>query len=336
MGTTLKDVARQASVSICTVSHVLNNTPNYTVRSETRAKILEAAARLNYQPNMIARGLAKRRSYLLGVVVGSISVSFEPETLQGIQTIADDLGYSILLYTHMGNPERERKYLDLLVRKRVDGIIIKPMFPQNLAALQNLQASLPIVQMNTTLPGLDVPAVVADHTTAGRLATEHLIRLGHRRIAHLRGSDVHGAMRYEGYRQVLREHGIPEDPELVLNTSWEWEQGLNITLRLLDRPDRPTALVAGADMVALGAIRAARRLGLSVPGDLAVVGIGDERFAPLMEVPLTTVALPKGESGSLAVQTLHHYIENGQAPDHLLDVHLVVRDSCGAQQSLSL
>lgn len=331
MRVTIKDIAREAKVSVCTVSHVLNNTPGYKVKPETRVLVLKTAQRLNYQPNMIARGLVKKRSYLVGVVVNRVTIALLPETLQGIEAVADDLGYSILLYTHMWSPERERKYLKGLLQKGVDGIIIQPVFPENIELLQEVQASVPLVQLHNTLAGLDAPAVVADHVQAGRLAAEHLIRLGHRRIAHLRGPGSHGDMRYQGYREALIAHGIPEATELVLDSTWEWESGRDLTLQLLKNPERPTAIFACSDLVAWGAMKAAATAELSVPRDLAIVGVDDIPIAPLMEVPLTTVALPKENAGRLAMEILHRYIEHGQEDSRVLDVELVVRKSCGAQ-----
>lgn len=330
MRVTLKDIAREAKVSICTVSHVLNSTPNYKVKPETRSHVLAVAERLQYQPNLIARGLVKKRSYLVGVIVNRISVSFLPETLQGIQAVADELGYSTMLYTHMWSQERERKDLRALLSKGVDGIIIQPLFPQNIDLLEEAQASVPLVQLYNALPGLDSLSVLADQVKAGRMATEHLIGLGHRRIAHLRGPEEHGAMRFQGYQEALEAHSIPYDPSLVVGDTWEWEEARPLCAALLARSDRPTALVACSDMVAWGAMREALSAGYSVPHDLAIVGVGDSLVAPLMEVPLTTVALPTEEAGRAAMSLLHQQIEGMEAESRVLDVRLVVRSSCGA------
>lgn len=330
MATTLKDIAKEAGVSVCTVSRVLNNPKAIQVREETRRRVLVAAQRLNYRPNIMARGLVNKRTNLIGVVVSSLTNSFLSETMQGIQDVAEELGCSVLLYTHRHNPEKEAEYLQVLRDKGVDGIIWMPVFESNLPLALELEKEIPLIQIHTAFKSLTSPYVTAEHEKGAYLATEHLIKLGHRRIAHFGlSNDTHGKLRHLGYIRALTEYQIPYDPRLVFEAGYDWHGGYAAAEGLLKLPadQRPTAVFCCGDLAAWGAVQGFRKAGLAVPEDIAVVGFDDLAIAPWMEVPLTTVALPKAETGRVAMAKLDEKIRTGETESVCLDVQLVVRES---------
>lgn len=338
-GATLKEVAEAAGVSIWTTSKVLNGDPGNKVSTATCEKVREIAERLGYRPNIMARGLARRRTSLVGVVVPSLMSSFIPETIQGIQDTAETLGYSMMLYTTQSRPAKEAEYLQVLVDKGVDGIIWAPDREDNYALARRLEKEVPLLQLYYRLPGLTSSYVIVDHTKGGYLATKHLLNLGHRRVGHLSAPDhAHGLLRLQGYRDALAEAGLQPDDSLVAEAGYEWEGGYAAALKLLQLPEdeRPTALFASCDLSAWGAISAARNLGLQVPQDLAVVGFDDLKIAAFSPLALTTVAQPRYEIGRVAMSKLHRRIEGERVKGEILDVELIVRTSSGANGELML
>ncbi|MGE5508048.1 MAG: LacI family DNA-binding transcriptional regulator [Chitinophagales bacterium] len=338
-GATLREVAEAAGVSIWTTSKVLNGDPGKKVSPATCQKVREVADRLGYRPNIMARGLARSRTSLIGVVVPSLMSSFIPETIQGIQDTAETLGYSMLLYTTQSRSGKEAEYLQLLVDKGVDGIIWAPDRDDNAALCRRLEKEIPMLQLYYRLSGLNSPYVIVDHTKGAYLATKHLINLGHRCIGHLSAPDhAHGLLRLQGYRDALKEAGLEPDDALVAEAGYEWEGGYAAALKLLQRPEgeRPTALFASCDLSAWGAISAARSLGLQVPQDLAVVGFDDLKIAAFSPLALTTVAQPRYEIGRVAMTKLHRQIDGERVKGEVLDVELIVRTSSGATGELLL
>jgi len=330
VATTLRDIAKEAGVSICTVSRVLNNPKAIQVRDETRRRVLGAAQRLSYRPNIMARGLVKKRTNLIGVVVPSLTNSFLSETVQGIQDIAEELSCSVLLYTHRYNPAKEAEYLQVLRDKGVDGIIWMPMFESNIPLALELEKEIPIVQIHTAFKSLTSPYVTAEHEKGAYLATEHLIKLGHHRVAHFGLSDdIHGKLRHLGYMRALTEYQIPYDPQLVFEAGYDWHNGYAAAQELLKLPAdlRPTAVFCCGDMTAWGAVESFKKAGLAVPEEMAVVGFDDLAIAAWMEVPLTTIALPKADTGRVAMAKLDEKIRTGETESVCLDVRLVIRES---------
>ncbi|MGE5623866.1 MAG: LacI family DNA-binding transcriptional regulator [Methanocella sp.] len=337
-GATLKEVAEAAGVSIWTTSKVLNGDPR-KVSAATCEKVREIAERLGYRPNIMARGLARRRTSLVGVVVPSLMSSFIPETIQGIQDTAETLGYSMMLYTTQSRPAKEAEYLQVLVDKGVDGIIWAPDREDNFTLAKQLEKDVPLLQLYYRLPGLTSPHVIVDHTKGGYLATKHLLNMGHRRIGHLSAPDhPHGLLRLQGYRDALTEAGLQVDDRFVAEAGYEWEGGYAAAFKLLELPvdQRPTALFASCDLSAWGAISAARTLGIQVPQDLAVVGFDDLKIAAFSPLALTTVAQPRYEIGRVAMSKLHRRIEGERVKGEVLDVELIVRTSSGAHGELML
>lgn len=330
MGVTIHDVAHRAGVSISTVSRVLNNT--CPVRAEKREAVLEAAAALGYTPNPAARSLLKQKTGGLGVLLPSIVGEFFSELLNGIDHIAQEAGYFLLISTSHWN-EAELQAALQVMNKRVDGLLI--MAPATPA--ERLRAALPdvpVVFINTEAEAGDLDTVNFDNATGERAATRHLIDLGHRAIAIITGpAQAWDAQdRLSGFRMTLEEKGLELPEAWVQEGDFTQEGGMIAMRTLLNLPERPTAVVAGNDLSALGAIAAIREAGLRVPEDISIVGFDDVPSVRYTVPALTTVRIPIREMGMQAIRRL---LERIDAPEPLeplqqrLAVELIVRDSTG-------
>jgi len=337
MVVSLKDVAREAGVSVCTVSRVINNTYRHKVSDATRKRVYDAMKKLNYEPNLNARGLVKKRTHLIGLLVSRLVVSFVSEIVQGIQDEADKHNYSILFYSTYNDVVKEKACFEALRRKRVDGIIYMPGaadFCTSEDGKRYLQSIISqgtkIVQMCSNYPQFDTPYVIVDNEAGGYTATMYLVSLGHTRIAHFHESSTRdGEERFVGYQLALEEAGIPFAPELVRPCRYDWRSGYEAMQQLLALPNRPTAVFACDDMSAWGAMQAVTDAGLRVPDDVAIVGFDDITIAPFLPVALTTVHQPKGDLGALTVDMLLKYIDGQQPLNYVLKPELVIRQSCG-------
>jgi LacI family transcriptional regulator len=335
MAVTIREIARIANVSICTVSRIINNTYPEKVSKETRLRVLKVTKNLGYRPSIIARGLVKKRTSLLGLIVRDIMSSFYPEIIEGIEDEAKKSDYSLILCTTKGNPREEAKYLRLLREKRADGIILNPAIGKhnNIKLFEELrQDKIPLVFIAYYLKEFKGLYVVVDHTLGGYMATKHLIELGHKRIGHLGYSGIGDEIdkkRLEGYKRALVEYNIEFSQELVVKSVCSWKSGYYSMKELLKIKNRPTAIFAVCDMTAWGAMQAIRQAGLRVPKDIAVMGFDDLKIASLMEVSLSTVAQPKYEMGKIAVRKLIKKIEHKNVRGTVLKPKLVIRKSSG-------
>lgn len=335
MATTLADVAKELGVSMMTVSRAINN--HAAIHPETRKRVLAAARRMNYRPNHHARALLTNRSYLLGLVVPDLMHSYYAEIAKAIEAEARAAGYEVLICNTEEDGASELREVEAL-RHRTDGLIIaSAVAPTRVTAYRKmLKEGARIVLIDRRLPGLRCPAITADNVRVGFLATEHLIRLGHRRIGHLRGPDVSVAHdRWEGYQQALAAHGIRHDERLVRGCGFFEENGYDAMRGWIQAGKLPTAIYAANDPAAIGALRALTEAKIKVPQAVAIVGSGAIHYSDLLRVPLTTVNWDKTELGRRAARRLIELIEgkNQQtaAPDAvLLTPELLVRQSCGA------
>ncbi|HZP82271.1 MAG TPA: LacI family DNA-binding transcriptional regulator [Chthonomonadaceae bacterium] len=333
---TLSDVAERAGVSPFTASVVLNGSRSNTRVSEsTRQRILEVAAELRYHPNAMARGLVHRRMNTVGVlfsVMDSSAVVTNPygsTILQGILMAAEKAGYNVTIFTETWRSAEQSavRFRD----GRTDGILViapvtdSDMMP-GLAAL-----GLPLVAIAYPAESYSAPCVDVDNARGIRLAVEHLLSLGHRRIAHLTGNPNMGSVpvRREAFCQVLAEAGIPILPEYIVTCRYDGLMTRESVAHLLALPEPPTAIVAGNDAIAIEAMAAARERGVAVPEQLSIVGFDDTPSATLVTPALTTVRQPLLEIGGMATRLLVAQIEGKTVPPtaHLLEPELVVRAS---------
>lgn len=290
-------------MSTATVSRALRGLPG--VSDENRSRVMEAAERLGYVPSPSAAGLASGRTSTVAVVVPHVTQWFFGQVIQGAEEVLRTAGYDLLLYNLAGDPAaRHRVFETSLLSKRVDAVLVLGLRPSpgELARLGSLGRPVAIV-------GADAPgffAVRIDDGLAGRIATSHLADLGHRRIGYVGGSTVNAvdftapSARLAGFRSVVAERGLDADPALEDLGDFTVAGGGEAAQRLLALPDPPTAIFAASDEMAIGVLRAARELGLSVPRDLSVVGIDDHELAAFFD--LTTVRQPVREQGRVAAE----------------------------------
>jgi LacI family transcriptional regulator, galactose operon repressor len=313
MPVTLKELAARANVHPSTVSRVANNDPGLRIATTTRTRIEALLRETEYRPNGVARGLKLRQTLVLAVVIPDITNPFFAALFRGIEDGATPRGYQVLLCNTDGIPERQRAHLHSLAARRVDGVLLASTFLKDPAVRWLRHQRTPYVLVNRfSEDGVD-PFVGSDDVTGATLATQHLLDLGHVRIGHLAGQPTvsTGVLRRKGYGAALAEAGIAADPELVVEAGFVEEGGSQAMDRLLSLNDPPTAIFAVTDMTAVGAYGSARRHGLRIPEDLAIVGYNDIPLAGRLIPGLTTVHVPIHEFGSAAARMLLEQIETG-------------------------
>ena len=323
---TIKDVARVAGVSPSTVSRALNDSP--LIREETKARIRRIAQELGYERNELARGLVKGASGAIGLVIPDITNPFFAEVTRGVGEVAHARGYGVILCNTEEDPDRERSYIRLLRRKRVDGLILTSVTAEDPYLKALARSKTPFVLVSRACQLVPAPYVGVDDRLGGRLAVEHLVELGHRRIGFIGGpADVQSSLdRLAAFEAVLTEHGIPVREEWISFSDFTQRAGYRAGKELLRRKVRPSAVFAANDVVALGVLQAADELGLRVPEDLSVLGYDDISYAGLPRIELTTVAQPSFEMGKIAAEWLLSVLEGGPRRLYrLLTPKLVVR-----------
>lgn len=331
LAVTLRDVALRVGVDISTVSRVLNGDPTFSVRSDTRERVVRVASELNYRPNAIARSLKTRSTMTLGMLIPDITNPLFPAIFKGAEDTARDHGYSIILGHTGTRSEYEDPNIDLLREKRVDGFILATAFTSDGAVMRLQREGYPFVLVNRRAPGLDEKFVVPDDAMGTELVMKHLTDLGHRRIGHIAGPlyTETGLTRFKTYRRYLKENALRFDAEWVQESDFREETGYRSMARLINRLDRPTAVFCANDLVAMGAIRSAVESGLRVPEDVSVVGFNNLPWTDRIQPALTTVHVPFYEMGSAAARMLAQILK-GQTPSPscwVVKPELVVRAS---------
>jgi DNA-binding LacI/PurR family transcriptional regulator len=334
---TIKQVAQEAGVSTQTVSRVLNNRPD--VASDTRQQILDIIDRLGYHPSALARSLIRQRSFTLGVVTAGLRYSGPSRTLNGITTQAEARGYSLLLKKLPKFDTNEvEPILNAVLARQVDGIIwAVPEIAQNHDWLLGRLPHLPIPIIFLTMhQQANLSVVTVDNYLGGRLATEHLLEQGFRHIGHLAGPLAwwEARQRKAGWQDALIDAGLSVDDSHWAEGNWSSESGEAAIDQLLDQYPQMEAIFVANDQMALSVLRAARRRGIGVPQDLAVVGFDGLSEAAYFCPPLTTVYQNLHELGSLAVQQIVRMVETGREPNSIyepksiwLKPELIVRES---------
>ncbi len=326
---TIVEVAERAGVGVGTVSRVLNNTG--AVKPTTRERVLQAILELDFRPNQAARQLVTTRTYTIGVVLPYLTRPFFVTVLHGIEATAAANGYHLQIFNVESEAKRRYYLHEMPFRGRVDGVLVVSLPIFDTAVAQFQAASLPAVLVDTYHPAL--PSVTVDNVAGARLAVEHLLALGHRRIAYISGP-LQGELafpanreRLEGYAEALKAYGVLVAPHLILQGEDSHADGMRMTAQLLDHPDPPSALFAASDLHSLGALQVAGERGLRIGTDLAIVGFDDIDLAGYMS--LTTVRQPMVDMGRRGIELLLDRIDRGvEGPEHIvLPVKLVVRRS---------
>lgn len=332
MASTVRAVAKLAGVSPMTVSRVINHSAS--VSEETRQKVLRAIAELDYVPNRLASGLSSSRSGMLGLVVPDVVNPYFTLILRGAEAAARRAGYRLLVCDTENDPRREREYLEELVSYRVDGLLVAPARESSkVGLLPLLRRGFPFVLIDRSISNLDCDLVQSDNVAGARRLTEHLIAVGHRRIAHLVDSDDNstGRERLQGYREALHAAGIEASDSLLFHTSVDRIGGYRAVQSMLATQPWPTAIFAVNNMTAVGAMEALRERGLGVPGDIGLVCFDDVEHLAVLSPFLTVMDQPAETFGTLAAQMLVERIEGkaGQSGRRIvLQSQLIVRESC--------
>ncbi|HTY57836.1 MAG TPA: LacI family DNA-binding transcriptional regulator [Bacteroidota bacterium] len=307
MAITLSDIAKKSGISISTVSRVLNQkSKKYRISRKVELLVLQAAKDLHYHPNQLARSLRLKKTQSIGLVAPDISNPFFAQIIKTIQTELHKLHYSLVVCDSDENLELEVEHTHLLFSKGVDGLIVMPVGQQFLHFRDLLDNGVPVVTVDRGFDELETNMVVIDNYAGARGAVEHLIAHGHRRIAIIQGlQDTFTSLgRLEGYRDALKNAGIPFDENLVVGRDFRKENGYIETKVLLKGADTPTAIFTTSDLITLGALQAISEEGLEVPRDISIVAFDDLESAEYFRCPITAVAQPKEALGEMAVKLL--------------------------------
>jgi len=336
---TLLDIAKIAKVAPMTVSRVINDS-GY-VSSEVRKRVQRAIDKLEYHPNALARSLKSKRTHVIGILLPDIKNPFSAELAGSIQQVMLEKGYTAFISTTEQSVQREQAALSAFFDHRVAGIVVATLETKagDEALERFIRRGMPIVAVGRE-PGLPmVDRVTANHWRGAFDAVEHLISLGHKRIAYIGASAAHARRlkRFQGFADALQEHGLELREQWIVGPTDDsgpgystLSDGYNAMQRLLSRSERPTAIFARNDFTAMGALSAARENGLSIPGDLAIVGFDNVPLSAFTAPPLTTVEQPTAEQGRRAANMLIERIEGEVELEHrevTFDCQLIIRAS---------
>lgn len=316
---TIYDVAREAGVSMATVSRVVNGNPN--VKPSTRKKVSEAIERLGYRPNAVARGLASKKTTTVGVIIPDISSVFFAELARGIEDIATMYNYNIILSNSDQNKEKELHLLNTMLGKQVDGIVFMGGTITEEHVEEFKKSPVPIVLAATIEKNHEIPSVNIDYEQAAYDAIHYLIEKGHTQIGFVSGpieEPTNLDLKIAGYRKALEEANIPFDENNIYYGDYTHEAGLEAIQEFKDKGLKLTAIFAATDEMALGVIHGAQDHGLSVPDDIEVIGFDNTRLAVMVRPELTTVVQPTYDIGAVAMRLLTKYMNKEKVEDHIV------------------
>jgi LacI family transcriptional regulator len=334
--TTLKDVAEAVGVHLSTVSRALDPRTRHMITDPLAARILQTADRMGYVPDPIAAGLRTGRTRIIGVVVPDITNPIFPPMVRGIEDVLAPRNYVALVVNTDNDIAAEARAVEMLRGRGTDGIVVASAARQDAPLTKLLADNVPLVAVNRVPENTGIPAVLTDDAAGMTALVDHLAALGHKRIAHLAGPVElsTGWTRLNCFLARVRALGLSDDPALIAQTQRYAEaEGQMHTHRLLEFGARPTAIVAGNDLLALGALTALAARGLRCPEDLSVTGYNDMPLMDRISPPLTTVRIDTYASGRHAAAIVLHQIETGIYPEQrtlTLPVHLTIRASTGA------
>ena len=336
---TTHDIAREAGVSRTTVSHILNKHPGVTLSPKTRERVLAATRKLGYVPNSAAQMLVTGRSQTIGLILSRPDLvaidAFVPTMMFGLNEACRASGYRLLMES-IRDPENVDAYLDLAKSKRIDGLIVINPRKGDAALRKIIESKFPILIFGSS-GHLRENSLATEDTQASCKATAHLLSLGHRRIAHISYAPlvyIPSKKRFEGYRKALKQNRIPFDKRLFGEGDFTCESGYSAMRKILASGSEPTALFAGNDTLALGAMVAVREAGISIPDQFAVVGYDDIPSAAFANPPLTTVRSNAFEQGKMVGEAAIELVKGKKTGRQasILPLELIIRESCGAAQ----
>lgn len=324
---TIKDVAKLAGVGIATASRALNNRED--VSPSTRQKVLEAAQRLGYVPNSLARSLVYGKTKKIGVIITTILNPFYATVVSGIESVLASKGYTLILYNSNEDPYKEKEAILALRQQRVDGLILAPIEYESLNVKYLIETKIPFVLVARRTKEEDTNFVIADDFKVGKVATQYLIEIGHRKILFLNSWKSSSAkLRLEGYKEALREAGFLINPKLIY--SLEPNTDLKALLeKILLNKSRPTAIFCFCDSIALEVMKILKGMNFKIPEDIAIVGCDNLEYTELLSPPLTTIEISKYDMGVMAAKILLEILEaENKEPIHFVfEPKLIVRAS---------
>ncbi len=328
----IRDVAKLAGVAPITVSRVINGGEGVT--DETRQRVQRAIDQLHYVPNTLARSLRSRQSHTLALIMSDITNPFWTTVARGVEDTAAENNYRTMLCNTDEDPAKEANYLSLLVERRVDGVIVAPVTRDKKSLALLKQQQVPYVLIDRRVDGLKVDAVYGDSRHGARLLIDHLLEVGHRRIALINGPGTISTAqdRADGYRASLLAHDLPVDERLIFQGDFKQESGCRLAKLALACEPRPTAIFAANNFIALGVLQALHERGLRVPEDMALVCIDDLPYLSAIDPLLTVAAQPAYEMGAAAAWLLVERLtthRTGRAREVVLPPQLIIRRSCG-------
>ncbi|ABV63278.1 catabolite control protein A [Bacillus pumilus] len=318
---TIYDVAREANVSMATVSRVVNGNPN--VKPTTRKKVLEAIDRLGYRPNAVARGLASKKTTTVGVIIPDISSIFYSELARGIEDIATMYKYNIILSNSDQNTDKELHLLNTMLGKQVDGIVFMGGNITDVLVEEFKRSPVPIVLAASVEEQAQTPSVNINYEQAIYDSVQLLVEKGHKRIAFVSGpmsEPINSMRKLAGYKRALEEAGIAFDDVLVAEGDYSYDSGIESLAHLLEQSDKPTAVIAATDEMALGVIHGAQDRGVSIPEDLEVIGFDNTRLSLMVRPQLTTVVQPTYDIGAVAMRLLTKLMNKEQVDDQIVEL----------------
>lgn len=326
MSYTIKDVAKKANVSIATVSRILNGQAGYS--EKTKLKVLKVIEELGYSPNAVARGLINKRTHTIGVLFPKLSSSLVTDLLDGIEKAANENGSSVIVCHTESNGEKTMNYLQLLIEKRVDGIIFASEILKDEYYQYVTKSKMPIVLLSTESYAFPVPYVKVNDFHAAYAAAKYLIDKGHTEIGMISGNKediVAGKPRIDGFQKALADHGIACGENTIVNSKgFGFIDGLDGLRKMKEQFPEVTAIFAASDEIAMGVLSAAYQLGIKVPEEMSVMGFDNLNLAEMTIPPLTTIGQPLVKMGEASAQMLFKILETGEIPESRIMPHKVV------------
>jgi LacI family transcriptional regulator len=329
---TIRDVANFSGLALSTVSNALSN--RRYVTEDTRQKVLQAAEEVGYRVSYIARSMRTQRTFSLGILVGDIANPFFPEIVRGAEDVASAEGYNLILCNTDYREEKQKAYIQILRDQQVDGIIIASQIQKSDEILPLIEEGVPLVLINQRYPGAETDYVGVDNSRGMAEVCEYLWRLGHRKIGFIRGREGSTAAqdRFDGFVQGMKALGGEHDDRLVQPGDWSYGSGATAARRMLAMVNRPTAIIGGNDLMALGAIEAIQEFGLRTPQDISIVGVDDIFVSAMPWASLTTLRHPKWTVGATAARSLIARINDPETPISrvIIPPEFIVRGTSGS------
>ncbi len=330
---TLKEVASLAQVSTATVSNVINNTKH--VSESVKKQVFDAMEALNYKPNEIAKSLRVKQSRLIGILISDISNDFISKVVKGIENTLSEIGYNVLLCSTDSDFEKEKEYLNVFMGKRIDGLIISSSGTGDYEHYEDLiKAKVPVVFLNRCPDHLPSNMVMTNNIKGAYIATEHLIKHGHKKIGIITGP-LHfstGRDRFIGYQRALDDYGIPFKKEIVLEGCFNIESGYELTKKLFEEKMDLEALFISNNSMSLGAYKYIKEQGIKIPDEIAIYGYDDPEWADIVDPPLSGIKQPAYQLGVYAAKKIVDTVQGNCTETRgikYLDPEMVVRKSCG-------